>query len=177
MPSPRTSRRIARVVTAVLVSLALALGTIGLTAAPASAARKSVATNAEFKKIRGGQTLSQVRSIIDSQGENLGNGLYRWKSTQGRYVFVNFEGGEVVYKQRLVTASLREYKKIDRRDSYNRVKKIIGGPSLFSFQDNDVRYRVWPSPDLRNTIIIAFDGGRVIDQDRVGDEFTTFAGR
>ncbi len=177
MPSPRTSRRVARILTAVLVSLALALGTIAFSAGPASAARKSLATNAEYKKIKDGQSLAQVRSIIDSRGENLGNDLYRWKSTQRRYVFVYFGAGEVIGKQRLVTASLGEYKKIKKRNSYDRIKKIIGGPSLFSFQDNDVRYRIWPSPDLRNTVILAFKHGKVSDKDRTSDYFGTFAGR
>lgn len=177
MTSSVPRRRVSRVITAVLISLALAFGTLGFTAAPADAARKSVATNAEFKKIKSGQTLSQVRAIVDSQGTNLGGGLYRWKSTNRRHVFVEFDGGEVVFKQRLVTASLSEYKKIDRRDSYDRVKKIIGGPSLFSFQDNDVRYRIWPSPDLRDTVILKFDKGRVIGKERSSDFFGTFAGR
>ena len=177
MPSPRTSRRVSRVLTAILVSLALALGTLALTAEPAGAARKSLATNAEYKQIRDGQSLSRVRSIVDSRGENLGNGLYRWKSTQRRYVFVYFADGEVFSKQRVVTASLSEYKKIKKRNSYHRVKKIIGGPSLFSFQDNDVRYRVWPSPDLRKTIILAFNHGKVTEKERVSDDFRTFAGR
>jgi hypothetical protein len=166
MPAPVRGRRVPRLVTAVLVALALAFGTLGLVATPAQAASKSRATNAEFNKIKNGQTLSQVRGIIDSSGERLAPDLYRWKSTKGRYVFVYFEDGKVVGKQRSVVASLSEYKKIKRGNSYNRVKKIIGGPSQYSFQDNEVRYRVWLSPDLRNIITVAFDHGKVIGKER-----------
>jgi hypothetical protein len=107
-----------------------------------------------------------VRAIIDSSGESIAPDLYRWKSTRGRYVFVFFDDGKVIGKQRSVVASLSEYKKIKRGNSYNRVKKIIGGPSQYSFQDNEVRYRVWFSPDLRNIITIAFDHGKVIGKER-----------
>lgn len=162
-------RKTARFLTAVLVALALALGTVGFTATPASAARKSLATNAEFKKIREGQTLSQVRSIIDSAGEQIEPGVYRWKATRGRIVVVYFEDGQTVYKQRLVVASLREYKKIKRGQKYSRVKKIIGGLSQYSVQDNDTRYRIWLSPDLRRTITVTFRGGKVVDKDRSSD--------
>ena len=175
-PRPRT-RRIPRLLTSIMVAVALGLGTLGFVAAPAGAASKSAATNAEYKKIKTGQTLAQVRTVVGGQGEQLDSELYRWKSTQGRYVFVYFDNGRVATKQRLVVASLGEYTKIKNKNSYDRVKKIIGGPSLYSFQDNDVRYRIWPSPDLRSTIIIAFKHGKVIDKERIGGGASNFAGR
>ena len=175
-PRPRI-RRIPRLLASIVVAVALALGALGFVAAPAGAASKSAATNAEYKKIKNGQTLAQVRAVVGGQGEQLDSDLYRWKSTQGRYVFVFFDDGRVEAKQRLVVASLSEYHKIKNRNCYDRVEKIIGGPSLYSFQDNDVRYRIWPSPDLRSTIIIAFEHGKVIDKQYVGGGFSNFAGR
>lgn len=162
-------RRWVRLITAALVSLALALGTIGLTAPSANAASKSLATQAEYRQIREGQTLQRVRDIIDSRGEAVGGNTYVFKSTQGKVVAVFFFNGRVADKARLVVASLREYRKIDRGDRYSRVKKIIGGRSQFSVQDQDgeLRYRVWFSPDLRNTITVVFnDNGRVVGKDR-----------
>ena len=171
-PRPLTSewpRRIVRFVTAVLVSLALALGSVAVTAAPASAARKSVATHAEYKRIHDGQSLGHVRKIIGVSGEQLQSGVYRWKSTHGRIVVVFFDGGQVVGKERLVVASLKEYKKIKKGQKYTRVKKIIGGLSQVSYQADDVRYRLWLSPDLRKTIVIRFAHGKVIGKERSND--------
>ena len=174
--TPRPRRRAPRIITSIVLAVALALGTLGFVAAPANAASKSVATNAEFKKIKGGQTLSQVRAIIDSRGDQLGTGVYRWKSTQRRHVFVFFdENGRVEMKLRLSTVTSHEYSKIKKKNSYDRVKRIIGGPSLFSFQDNDVRYRLWPSNDLQETIIIAFKHGKVISKSRDLEDFADAA--
>jgi len=160
-------RRPLRLLTAAVASLGLAVGTLGLTAPPANAASKSLATQSEYRMIREGQTLERVRDIIDSRGEAVGGGAYVWKSTQGKVVAVFFVDGRVADKERLVVASLSEYRKIDRGDRYSRVKNIIGGRSQLSVQDDEVRYRVWFSPDLRNVITVTFnDNGRVIDKDR-----------
>jgi len=160
-------QRLVRFVTAVFVSLALALGAMAFTAAPATAASKSVATRAEYKKIHGGQSLSKVRKIIDSSGDRLRPGVYKWRSTGGRIVVVYFNNGVVVGKDRLVVASLKEYKKIKKGQKYAKVKKNIGGLSQFSYQDGDVRYRVWASPDLSKTIVIKFAHGKVIGKQRL----------
>ena len=169
-PQPATTRtaarRAVRRTASVLVSLSLSVGVLGLAAAPASAASKSLATRGEYNQIREGQSLSQVRNIIDSRGKSVGDGTYVWKSTAGKVVAVTFVGGEVADKQRLVVASLSEYNRIDIGDSYDRVKKIIGGPSQFSAQDDDVRLRLWYSPDLQRSIIITFDNGKVVDKQR-----------
>ena len=162
-------RRAMRLVSAVLVSLALAVGTMAFTAAPASAASKTVATRAEYKKIHTGQSLSQVRKIIDSSGDRLQPGVYKWRSTGGRMVVVYFNKGEVVNKERLVVASLKEYKKIKKGQKYTKVKKNIGGLSQFSYQVDDVRYRVWVSPDLSKTIVVRFAHGKVIGKSRTSN--------
>jgi len=164
-PTPRW----VRLITAVLASLALALGSLGLAAPSANAASRALATQAEYRHIREGQTLQRVRDIIDSRGEAVGGDTYVWKSTQGKVVAVFFINGRVADKARLVVASLSEYRRIDRGDRYSRVKKIIGGRSQYSLQDDDgeVRTRYWFSPNLRNLITITFkDNGRVISKER-----------
>jgi len=166
-PARSGCRRPVRLTTAALASVSLAVGTLGLTAPSAHAASKSLATQREYRQIREGQTLQRVRDIIDSRGEAVGDGAYVWKSTQGKVVAVFFIDGRVAEKGRLVVASLSEYRKIDRGDRYSRVKKIIGGRSQVSLQEDDVRYRLWLSPDLRNVITVTFnDNGRVIDKER-----------
>ena len=159
-----------RSATAALISFALAFGMAAFTVEPASAARRSVATKAEFNRIQNGQTLNQVRKIIGSSGDMVDPYTYRWNSTGGRIVGVYFVEGRVADKERMVVASLSEYKKIKKGQGYSRVKNIIGGRSQFSYQDDDVRYRVWLSPDLSKIIVITFAHGKVIGKERISDE-------
>ncbi len=101
-----------------LVAVVLA-GLVGpLAPSPAAAARKSVATKAEYKKIKEGWTLKRVRKTIGAKGKKLqviwecdpdvsgeepilcaSMTTYEFKTTKKRrYVYVLMSDGRVYYK-------------------------------------------------------------------------------
>ncbi|URZ17345.1 DUF3862 domain-containing protein [Clostridium felsineum] len=137
-------------------------------------------TLTQFMKIRDGMNYNEVKSILGSNGKDLGahypSQSYEWSNDTQNNIWVEFHNGKILQKQHSLKntnmdakVTQNDFNKITIGMTYNNVVKILGQGELFieRYDSSHGQSYAWINHD-GSVLSVVFQNGKVTGKSNKG---------